>query len=444
MDVLLQQLSVALLVLQVTDCDPRLPRCHPDDDLPIDTGRNAVAVLVYEVDIEQGRRDAHGPRLRFVALPGPDYRRRLGLPERLHELQSGLLQPHVVCVGAERLPGDAGVGERGQVVPFDPGVQEHPEHGGRAAEGGDPVLLDLVHDIGRFELVELVDEDPGLQHPGGVQLPPGAFDPSGVGDREVQSVGVHAVPVHGRQDMAQRVRVVVEDHLRIACGPRCEVHQHGVLGAVRDPGPFLGCGLHARVEVYPSLPLAVDHELELQRGDVLRDVHLFRYIAGPGAHAGLDHRRVDTVLDVVLPQHESRRNHDGSHLVERHREVPELDAVLHHHEDVVALADSHRREVVGSLVGHPLDLAEGEHALVAGNVAPLEGPSVGFRLGDPVDDVVSEVESRRDVDMRLDRPALGILLCAEVFLPEADQSPSPFLMTMARNVHPSLEVAIMP
>ena len=113
--------------------------------------------------------------------------------------------PFLERVRAQRLSCDPGMGQRGQVVPFDSGVQEHPEHGRRAAERGDAVLLDLVHDVGGLELLELVDEYPSLHHPRGVQLAPCALDPSRVRDGEVQAVRVHAVPVLGGDYVRQRI-----------------------------------------------------------------------------------------------------------------------------------------------------------------------------------------------------------------------------------------------
>ena len=234
------------------------------------------------------------------------------------------------------------------------------------------------------------------------------------------------------------------DHLGVACGPGCEVHQHDLVGPVGHPGPLLGSGLHSSIEVYPSVPPAVQDELLLQRGDVLRDVHLVRDVAGGGAYARLDAGGGDPVLDVVLPQHEGGRDHDRPDLVEGDGQVPELEAVLHDHQHVIPFGDALGGQEVGRLVGKALDVAEGERPLGAGDAAPLQRPPAGLRQRDPVHDVVCEVEIGRDVEMGAGDYALVVPDLPEVVLVQTDQSEPSFFRTIARNVHPSGDVAIIP
>ena len=94
----------------------------------------------------------------------------------------------------------------------------------------------------------------------------------------------------------------------------------------------------------------------------------------------------------MLAEHEGRRDENRPDLVERQRGEPELVVAAQDHEHHVALANALVGEEVRGLVGPVLHVAEGEHVLLALGVAPLHGGSVGFGLGDVVDDVVCPVE----------------------------------------------------
>ena len=111
-----------------------------------------------------------------------------------------------------------------------------------------------------------------------------------------------------------------------------------------DALPFLRRSLHTSIEVIPSrrtraVVLGVGHALEFERGDVLRYIELLPD-RGIGCHyGGLDRCRVDTVLDVMLLKHESSRDQNCSHLVERYGDIPELVVVLQDDEDHIPLPD---------------------------------------------------------------------------------------------------------
>ena len=129
----------------------------------------------------------------------------------------------------------------GQVVVGDALLDEEPEDGGRRAEGGDAVLFDHVKDVGGDELVKIVDKNAGPGQPLSVELAPDRLSPAGLGQSQMDAVGVHVVPVDGRDDVGQGVLVAVEDHLGLPRGAGGEVHQHPV--GVEDGDPFHDGGL---------------------------------------------------------------------------------------------------------------------------------------------------------------------------------------------------------
>ena len=134
--------------------------------------------------------------------------------------------------------------------------------------------------------------------------------------------------------------------------------------------------------------------------------------AGDGAHGGgedgLHACGLDAVDHVVLLEHERGGDDHRADLVERERAHPERVVAAQDDQDLVALADALRQEVVGRLVGEAREIGEGEVVLLALGVAPEHGEALGLRGADLVDDVVGEVEVCGDVDAEAGEIAGGV------------------------------------
>ena len=85
--------------------------------------------------------------------------------------------------------------------------------------------------IGGVKAVEIVNECCRLAQPLAVQLAPHCFSPAGVGDGQMQTVGVNIVPVFCGVEVTERVFVIVRGDLRIAGRAGGEEHQHKVVAA---------------------------------------------------------------------------------------------------------------------------------------------------------------------------------------------------------------------
>ena len=241
-----------LLIPVVSDHDTGGIRT--DDDLPVDTGGTGVALVIDDVHLELGRGFTHGTRLRDHALQSTDCHGCLGLSISLHELQAGGIVPCLEGIGAQCLSGYAAVLQGGQVVSLESCVEVEPEHGGRTAERGDPVLLDHIEDLHGFEFLVLVYEYSCLHHPLTVERTPDGLSPSGVTDGVMDTFGVDLMPVLGSHQMTESVEVSVEDHLRVTRCTGGEVHDHGLECLCIPPLEDLRSLLHFGIEIDPSIP----------------------------------------------------------------------------------------------------------------------------------------------------------------------------------------------
>ena len=125
---------------------------------------------------------------------GGEGQRRFGLPETLHQADAGQALECVVNGSVERLARGRTILERRKVVFRKVFADQEAVDRGRRAQGGDPVLPDLVQDIGRRKFLVVVNENVGPGQPLPVQLAPGGLRPSGVGNGEVQAALVEGVP----------------------------------------------------------------------------------------------------------------------------------------------------------------------------------------------------------------------------------------------------------
>ena len=106
-----------------------------------------------------------------------------------------------------------------------------------------------------METVEVIREDARLHDPLTVVLAPHGLAPTGVGDREVNAVGPHVMPMLGGRDMTERVGRIVQDHLGIARRAAREVHEHGIVDVGLHALEVLRRVAHAGVEVDPTVPV---------------------------------------------------------------------------------------------------------------------------------------------------------------------------------------------
>ena len=238
-----------------------------------------------------------------------------------------------------------------------------------------------------MEAVEVVREHARLHEPLTVVLAPHRLAPTGVGDGQMQPVGLDVMPMLRRDQMCQSIVGIMQHHLRVAGGTGRKVHEHGVADMGFHAGEALISAAHAGVEIVPALTLrrhgahalgagehrshravdgkpvairillgqtaagAVDQKKVLDRRAAIDHVvHHLRDGADGGADDGLDGGSVQAILQVMLLEHEGSRHHDGAELGKRGGHEPELIMTAQDHHDHVALADAMRGKVVRRLI----------------------------------------------------------------------------------------------
>ncbi len=157
---------------------------------------------------------------------------------------------------------------------------------------------------------------------------------------------MQVVPDARGDEVPQRIGVVVDHHLRFAGGAGREEDQQ----RVRGPGPvhagevdqLVGAG-RGVVELDgvadPSVPRAVGHEFDEERGAVFLDLlDLLRVLRHRDDHP--DVGGLDTVFQVFGGQHRRRGAVDGADLDERDDEDPPFRRPRKHQHDPVALLDA--------------------------------------------------------------------------------------------------------
>ena len=81
----------------------------------------------------------------------------------------------------------------------------------------------------------IVAENDSPADPLTVDLSPAELRPAGVRHAHMQMILLHMLPILRGNDMAKRIRKIVLDQLRHACGAAGKVNQHNVI----PPGSFL-------------------------------------------------------------------------------------------------------------------------------------------------------------------------------------------------------------
>ena len=192
---------------------------------------NLIAVLVDQVDIIDRRRTSEGADLVRRADHVADDNGGLGLTEALHDLESGELLELTVDLGVQRFAGGGHTLDGAEIVLGDILLDHHAQHRRRRTEGRDLVLREHRQDVGGVEAIEVIDENRGFTQPLTVDLAPCRLRPTGIGDGEVQTVGIDAVPEFRGLEMSESKLVTVGGDLRITRGAGGEVHQHRVVAA---------------------------------------------------------------------------------------------------------------------------------------------------------------------------------------------------------------------
>ncbi len=346
---------------------------------------------VQQDDLVARRRPAHGAGLDGDAGEVADLEGGLGLAEAVANGDAPGLADLLDDLGIERLAGGDGLA-RGPGQPGEVGLDQHPPHGGRCAEGGHAVPVHLGHQAFGVEAGVVVDEDGRAGVPGGEEVGPGVLGPAGRRDVEVHVAGAQSQPVHGGE-VPDGVRGVgVLDELGAVGGAGGEVEHQGVggeglpVGGEAAPGVRSGGvgGVDSRERQpaggYPVLlpggdpGVVAGHLVEL--GGVLGAGHDVAYVAA-----------LDPVAQVGRAEEGRGGDDDGAQLHRAEHHLPQLALVAEHDEDPVAGRDAPGAQPVRGRVGPRGELCEGEG--LAGAVLLDDAQGVGVVAGG---DVVEPVE----------------------------------------------------
>ena len=373
---------------------------------------HGVAVRVHDVYVILRAGLAHGADLRHGTVQVADGQRRLRLAEALHDLQPRRLFKLAENFRIQRLAGGGHMMDGTEVVVFQIHLDEHSQHRGRRAEGRDIVFFEHRQDVRGVKLVKVIYKHCAFAQPLAVQLAPQGFAPPGIGDCQVQAVPLAAVPVFGRDIVAQGVGMLVLRHLRVAGRSGGEEHERRFISAGSVLRPAIAAGEQRifRVQVVPALPGAVDHDQSLDRrafrGSTLGDLGCVAVRrADQRLHAG----GVEPVFKIMLLQLVGRRDGDGAELVQGYHGKPELVMPFQHQHHPVAPADPEGGKGVRALVGRILHVLEGEAAFLMVLVHIKHGQLVRILPGNPVHNVKAEVEGLRVREADGGQPALFIL-----------------------------------
>ena len=181
------------------------------------------------------------------------------------------------------------------------------------------------------ETVKVVDEDGCLTQPLTVELAPQGLCPAGIGNGQVQTVGIHLMPVFCGDKVTQWVLVVVGGQLGIAGGAGGEEHQHGIAAAGRVLGSGEAAAEHAVlfIEIPPAFPASANQNPDRQlRALLCRFVHGIGGLAVGGAQDCLDICRLEAVGKVLGLELIGGRDDHSPQLVQTQDGEPELIVAL--------------------------------------------------------------------------------------------------------------------
>ena len=107
-----------------------------------------------------------------------------------------------------------------------------------------------------MESIKVIDKGCTFIKPLSVEFSPHSLGPAGIGDGEVQSIGIRCMPITGCMEVSQRILVVVGSNLGISTGSACEEHQQQVvtLWGILCSSEGRGESMILFVEVSPAIP----------------------------------------------------------------------------------------------------------------------------------------------------------------------------------------------
>ena len=244
-----------------------------------------------------------------------------------------------------------------------------------------------------------------------VQFAPNRFTPTGIGNGEVQAVGIDVVPIFRGDEMSQSITVSMRRDLRIAFGAGGKVHQHQIVQfGIGGTGEHGGLFFQAHIEVQPTLSgFAADGDTTAYRRRIPQSRLTFAdHFVLVSQHASGDFCRIETIFVVVLCQQIGRGNGYCAQFVQAQDREPELITAFQYQQYRVAFFDAQRLEEIGGSVGHFGHILEGEDFLVLVVIQPYHSRLMRRLLRDGVHDVESVVEVFRGVEIQLYQPALFI------------------------------------
>ena len=303
-----------------------------------------------------------------VAVEVADDQGALRLAEALHDGKAGGILELAENLGVQGFAGGGSMLDAAQVEAAQVLLGQHPVHGGRCAEGRDLILGEQRQDLLCIEAVEVIYEDGCLAEPLTVNLTPGGLCPTGVGNGQMEAVGIYPVPVFGGNEVTQGVLEVVGCQLGVAGGAGSEEHQHGIAAAGRILSAEIVAGVQGvfLVEVVPAFLAAVHQNLVLQTGAVKScGIHRVGNITISGTEDGLDVAGLEAVGEVLFQKLIGGGDGHGAQLVQSQHGEPVLVVALQDQHHTVAPLDTHGLEVVGGSCGFSLQILEGEPTLGA-------------------------------------------------------------------------------
>ena len=228
------------------------------------------------------------------------------------------------------------------------------------------ILCKHRQNVRRIETVEVVNERCRFAQPLSVKFAPHGFCPARVGNGEMQSVGVYAMPEFCGVEMSERVFVVMNRRFRITRRARGEEHQQRVVAARRIFGP-LKCFAESDVflvKITPAVAFAVYNYLCFQlRTFFRRKFRLMCRVSVRRAENCAYARRIEAVFKIVFKQLVCCKNGYRAEFVQPEHSTPELVVSFQNEHYAVAFFDTEGSEIVRTACGEIFHIEEREPTL---------------------------------------------------------------------------------
>ncbi len=371
--------------------------CVFDDNRPHNAVLARRARLVHNVQVVKRRRLAHRPRLDGEPLVVVcEQHTGFRLAESVGNGKPSRFLKAVENLRVERLARRTGVVQCGKVVLCQVFLNQKTVDGGGSAKCRQLQPLHCFQRLLRVELLCVVRHDDRAANPLSVNFAPAKFCPAGIRHHQVQAAVLDTVPVVGRDNVPQRVFVVVQNHFGHTGGAGREVDQHRVAIACRVGRfcPVFGRRFQVRLQRAPTVRHVAQYAGVFQRCAVEpRFVHVFDNLRVVRRANHLYIRRVAAVHDILGSQLERCGDHHRAQLVQPHHQKPDFGPLLEHQQHHVAFADALCRKHIGGLVAHALDVAKRKPLFVAVVVAPDQCGLVLVDLRPRIHNVIPKVKT---------------------------------------------------